>query len=209
MKLYTYWRSQATFRVRIAMNLKGLEAETVELDILKGDQFTDQYRRLNPQAVVPSLIDGEGPPLVQSLAILEYLEERYPEPALLPKDLRDRAYVRALALTLAADTHPFVTPRVRKYLEHELHVDAAARLQWMVHWMHAGLRAVEAHLVRDGRHGRCCFGDRPTMADLCLVPHIRSAQIAPDFDFAPYPIAMRIFEHCMSLDAFCSVAPAR
>jgi maleylacetoacetate isomerase len=209
MKLYTYWRSQATFRVRIALNLKRVSAETIELDILKGEQFSDQYRRLNPQTVVPSLIDGNGPPLVQSLAILEYLEERFPDPPLLPRDLRDRAYVRALALTLAADAHPFVTPRVRSYLENELHVDAPGRLRWMLHWMHAGLRAVETHLARDGRHGRNCLGDEPTMADLCLIPHVRSAQIAPDFDFAPYPIAMRIFEHCMSLDAFRSVAPAR
>lgn len=209
MKLYTYWRSQAAFRVRVALNLKELRADTIELDILKGDQSGDEYRKLNPQMVVPTLLDGEGPPLVQSLAILEYLEERYPEPPILPKDLRDRAYVRALAQALAADAHPFITPRVRNYLEHELNIDAPSRVKWMLHWMHAGLRTVEAHLSRDGRHGRCCLGDTPTIADLCLVPHIRSAQIAPDFDFSPYPISMRIFEHCMALTAFRSVAPAR
>ena len=207
MKLYAYWRSQATFRVRVALNLKGLKTETIELDIIKGEQFVDEYRQLNPQMAVPTLLDGEGPPFVQSLAIVEYLEERYPKPPLLPKDLRDRAYVRALAQSLAADAHPFVTPRVRKYLEHELHIDAPGRTRWMMHWMREGLRTVEAQLARDGRHSGCCLGDTPTMADLCLVPHIRSAQIAPDFDFTPYPISMRIFEHCMSLEAFRSVAP--
>jgi maleylacetoacetate isomerase len=210
MKLYTYWRSQATFRVRIALNLKGLHAQPVELDILKGDQFRDEYRQLNPQMAVPTLIDDDGsPPLTQSLAILEYLEERYPTPPLLPAGFRDRAYARALALALAADAHPFVTPRVRGYLERELHADRPAVIKWMLHWMMAGLATVEANLARDPRTAEFCIGNAPTLADLCLVPHIVSAKIFPDFDFSPYPTAMRIFERCMSLDAFRSVAPAR
>jgi hypothetical protein len=125
MKLYTYWRSQASFRVRIALRLKGVIAETVSLDLLKGDQFDASYRTLNPEMVVPTLLDGEGPPLVQSLAILEYLEEKYPQPPLLPMDLRARAHVRGLAQMLAIDAHPFIVPRVRKYLEQELHLDDA------------------------------------------------------------------------------------
>src|SRR5258705_9453766 len=117
MKLYTYWRSQAAFRVRIALRLKGVETELATIDIVRGDQFSAEYRALNPEMVVPTLIDGDGPPLVQSLAILEYLEEKYPEPPLLPRDVRARVHVRALAYTLAVDAHPFVVPRVRKYLE--------------------------------------------------------------------------------------------
>src|SRR5215475_4587578 len=123
MKLYTYWRSQAAFRVRIALRLKGLAADKVTLDLLKGDQFDADYHALNPEGVVPTLIDGEGAPLVQSLAILEYLDEKYREPALLPSDLRARAHVRALAQMSAMDAHPFIVPRVRKYLEQELHLD--------------------------------------------------------------------------------------
>ena len=114
MQLYSYWRSQATYRVRIAMRLKGLKADLITLDLLKGDQFKADYKKINPEAVVPSLIDGEGPPLVQSLAILEYLDEKHPNPPLLPKDLRARAHVRALAQMVAMDAHPFVVPRVRK-----------------------------------------------------------------------------------------------
>src|SRR3974390_3638194 len=123
MKLYTYWRSQASFRVRVALRLKGLVVETVWLDLLKGDQFAAAYRELNPEMVVPTLLDGDGPPLVQSLAILEYLEEKHPKSPPMPKDLRARAHVRALAQMLAMDAHPFIVPRVRKYLEQELHLD--------------------------------------------------------------------------------------
>jgi maleylacetoacetate isomerase len=143
MKLYTYWRSQASFRVRIALRLKGLVAELVSLDLLKGDQFDTTYRALNPEMVVPTLLDGDGPPLVQSLAILEYLEEKYPQSPLLPVDLRARAHVRGLAQMLAMDAHPFIVPRVRKYLEQELHLDEPAR---MMGWM-APLRHRRAKLV--------------------------------------------------------------
>ena len=156
MKLFSFWRSQATYRVRIALRLKGLKAEVATLDLLKGDQFDAAYRAINPQAVVPSLIDGEGPPLVQSLAILEYLDEKYPQPPLLPKDLRDRAHVRALAQMLAMDAHPLVVPRVRKYLDEELHLDEAARNAWQRHWMELSCQAFEDVLTRDGRAGQFC-----------------------------------------------------
>jgi maleylacetoacetate isomerase len=128
MKLFTYWRSQAAFRVRVALRLKGLAMEKVTLDLLAGDQFAQSYQALNPEGVVPTLIDGAGEPLVQSLAILEYLDEKYPDPPLLPKDLRARAHARAIAQLVAMDAHPFIVPRVRKYLEEELHVDEAARV---------------------------------------------------------------------------------
>ena len=121
MKLYTYWRSQASYRVRVALRLKGLVAETIALDLLKGEQFEHTYAALNPQMAVPTLLDGDGPPLMQSLAIIEYIEEKYPRPPLLPVDLRARAHVRALAQMVAVDAHPFIVPRVRKYLEAELH----------------------------------------------------------------------------------------
>src|SRR6266702_1681196 len=142
MKLYTYWRSQASYRVRIALALKGFKAETVTLDLLKGDQHEASYRALNPEMVVPTLLDGDGPPLVQSLAVLEYLDERYPQPPLLPTDLRARAHVRALAQMVAMDAHPFIVPRVRQYLEEALGADEPARAAWIRHWLDTGSRAI-------------------------------------------------------------------
>src|SRR5262249_37269937 len=168
MKLYTYWRSQASFRVRIALHLKGLVAETTSLDLLKGDQFDPTYRTLNPEMVVPTLLDGEGPPLVQSLAILEYLEERYPQSPILPLDLRARAHVRGLAQMLAMDAHPFIVPRVRRYLEQELHLDEPARMKWLRHWLDTGSRAVEDVLARDPRTGGLCHRAPSTRAGRCL-----------------------------------------
>src|SRR3954470_6468619 len=138
MKLFTYWRSQAAFRVRIALGLKGLAMEKVTLDLLAGEQFAQSYQALNPEGVVPTLIDGEGEPLVQSLAILEYLDEKYPDPPLLPRDLHARARARALAQMVAMDAHPFIVPRVRKYLEEELRIDEPARARWVRHWLDAG-----------------------------------------------------------------------
>ncbi len=208
-KLYTYWRSQASFRVRVALHLKGLEAELIPLDLLKGDQSAASYRALNPEMVVPTLIDGDGPPLVQSLAILEYLDEQYPEPPLLPADARARAHVRALAQLVAADAHPFVVPRVRKYLERELGLDEPTRKQWLQHWLDSGTRAVEALLARDARTGKFCFGDLPTIADICLVAHLTSAKMLYGADLSPYPTARRIYETCMQLDAFASTQPLR
>src|SRR6516164_506405 len=178
MKLYTYWRSQASYRVRIALRLKGLVAEVVSLDLLKGDQFEATYRAINPEMVVPTLIDGDGPPLVQSRAI---------------PDLRTRAHVRGLAQMLAMDAHPFIVPRVRKYLEQELHLDEPARMKWLTHWLDAGSRAIEDVLVRDPRTGQFCCGDRPTIADICLVAHLTSAKMLCGRSPAPYPTVRRIF----------------
>ena len=184
MKLYSYWRSQATYRVRIALRLKGVPIdELVTLDLIKGDQHASSYRAVNPEMVVPALLDGGGPPLVQSLAILEYLDEKYPQPPLLPKDLRDRAHVRALAQMLAMDAHPFVVPRVRKYLEQELHLDEPTRMKWIMHWLDLGSRSVEEVLARDKRTGRFCCGDQPTIADLCLVPHFVTAKMLVGREF--------------------------
>lgn len=207
MKLYTWWRSQASFRVRIALLLKGLDTQMIVVDLLQSGQFAESYRRINPEMVLPTLIDGDGPPLVQSLAILEYLEERYPDPALLPKDVRARAHVRALAQLVAVDAHPFVVPRVRKYLEQELSVDEARRMKWIRHWLDSATRVMEEQLARDSRTGRFCYGDTPTIADICLVPHVTSATMLYDCDFSPYPTVRRIFETCMKLDAFAKAQP--
>jgi len=194
MKLYTYWRSQASYRVRIALRLKGLVAEVVSLDLLKGDQFEATYRAINPEMVVPTLIDGDGPPLVQSLAI---------------PDLRTRAHVRGLAQMLAMDAHPFIVPRVRKYLEQELHLDEPARMKWLTHWLDAGSRSIEDVLVRDPRTGHFCCGDHPTIADICLVAHLTSAKMLCDRSPAPYPTVRRIFNACMDLEAFAVEHPLR
>src|SRR5262249_22063258 len=202
MKLYTYWRSHASFRGRIALRLKALDAQFVPLDLLKGDQFGGDYRALNPEMVVPTLIDGDGPPLVQSLAILEYLDEKYPQPPLLPADLRARAHVRGLAQMLAVDAHPFIVPRVRKYLEQEFHLDEHVRMRWLTHWLDAGSRAIEDVLARDPRTGHFCCGDHPTIADICLVAHLTSAKMLCDLSPAPYPTARRIFNACMEIEAF-------
>jgi maleylacetoacetate isomerase len=209
MKLFTYWRSQAAFRVRIAMGLKGLAIEKVTLDLLAGDQFEASYRNLNPEGVVPTLIDGEGQPLVQSLAILEYLDEAHPEPPLLPRDLRARAHARAVAQMVSMDAHPFIVPRVRKYLEEELRLDEAARGKWVRHWLDAGSRAVEEVLAKDPRTGKFCVGDRVTVADICLAAHLTSAKLFGGRDPNDYPVAGRIYANCMTIEAFADEHPLR
>ena len=209
MKLFTYWRSQAAFRVRIALRLKGLAMEKVTLDLLKGDQFDASYQALNPEGVVPTLIDGEGQPLVQSLAILEYLDEKFSDPPLLPSDLRARAHARAIAQMVAMDAHPFIVPRVRKYLEEELHVDEAARAKWVRHWLDAGSRAVEEVLTRDPRTGKFCVGDQVTIADICLAAHLTSAKLFGGRDPNDYPVAGRIYANCMAIEGFAAEHPLR
>ena len=207
--LYTYWRSQAAFRVRIALRLKGIAMEKITLDLLKGEQFAASYQALNPEGVVPTLIDGTGEPLVQSLAILEYLDEKYPEPPLLPADLRARAHARAIAQMVAMDAHPFIVPRVRKYLEQELGLEEASRARWVRHWLEAGSRAVEQVLAKDPRTGRFCVGDRPTIADICLAAHLTSGKLFGGRDPADFPTAGRIYQNCMQLEAFAAEHPLR
>ena len=209
MKLYSYWRSQASYRVRIALHLKGLKTEITTLDLIKGDQAVPAYRAINPEMVVPTLVVDNGPPLMQSLAIIEYLEEQYPQPALLPKGAKDRAHVRALGQMVAMDAHPFVVPRVRKYLEKELHLDEATRNQWIRHWMETATRSVEELLARDSRTGKYCLGDTPTVADLCLVPHVTSCKMLFGFDAAQYPTVARIVDHCMAQEAFSATHPLK
>ena len=183
--------------------------EKVSLDLLKGDQFAPDYQKLNPEGVVPTLIDGDGPPLVQSLAILEYLEEKYPEPPILPKDLRARAHARAIAQMMAMDAHPFMVPRVRKYLEQDLGLDEPTRVKWIRHWVDLASDAVEKTLARDPRTGKFCVGDQVTVADLCLAAHLTSAKCCSARDPSDYPNAGRIYATCMAMEAFASEHPLR
>jgi len=182
--------------------------EKVTLDLLAGDQFAADYQKLNPEGVVPTLID-EGAPLVQSLAILEYLDEKYPDPPLLPKELHARAHVRAIAQMVAMDAHPFIVPRVRKYLEEELRLDEASRAKWVRHWLDEGSRAVEAVLAEDSRTGRFCAGDQVTIADICLAAHLTSAKLFGGRDPNDYPVAGRIYANCMAIAAFADEHPLR
>jgi len=207
MQLYTYYRSQASFRVRIALNLKGLAHEDTFLHLERGDQFAADYKALNPQMVVPTLIDGDTK-LFQSLAILEYLDETYPEPPLLPKDPASRAWARGFALINIADSHPLIVPRIRHYLLDEWQVGQERMLGWIRHWLEAGLAAMEALLAEHKESGRLCHGERPTIADIGLVTQVTPARTF-DTDLAPYPRVMRIYENCMAIPAFADAAPAK
>jgi maleylacetoacetate isomerase len=209
MKLYSFWRSLATFRVRIALNLKGLAPEeVVNIDLMKGEQCKPDFCAVNPQMVIPALVEDDGRILFQSLAILEYLDEIRPEPPLLPKDPFDRARVRALALIVACDAHPLVVPRVRNYLEHELKLDEPTRLKWIRHWSNQALIALETHLSRDPQTGRYCHGDQITMADICLVTHATGAKLF-EVDLKPYPTVSRIVDECLRIDAFARAHPLK
>lgn len=207
LTLYTYFRSSASFRVRIALNLKGLSYETAPVHLVRdgGQQLLPEFRALNPDGVVPVLLDG-AQTLHQSLAIIEYLEEMYPTPALLPKAAPDRAQVRALALDVACEIHPLNNLRVLKYLKHELKVPEEAKNGWYRHWIELGFASLEKRLAASSLAGDFCFGDAPTMADCCLIPQIFNAQRF-DVDLSPYPAIRRIHAHCMTLDAFIKAAP--
>ena len=209
MQLYTYYRSQASFRVRIALNLKGLSHDDFFLHLERGDQFAPGYRALNPQMVVPTLIDGEAK-LFQSLAILEYLEEKYPEPPLLPprSDIAARAWVRGLALINIADAHPLIVPRIRHYLTDELHLDEAQMLGWIRHWLGAGLAAMEALLAEHRESGRFCHGEAPTLADIAVVTQVTPAKTF-GVDLAPYERVMRAYDSSMALPAFADAHPSK
>jgi maleylpyruvate isomerase len=207
VKLYTYYRSQASYRVRIALNLKGLQREDVYLHLEKGDQFAADYKALNPQMVVPTLIDGDVK-LFQSLAILEYLDEKYPEPPLLPADPAARAWVRGFALINIADSHPLIVPRIRHYLLEDLKLSQDQLLGWIRHWIGAGLAAMEALLAEHRESGRFCHGDTPTTADIGLVTQVTPAKTFGG-DLAPYPRVMRVYDSCMAIPAFADAQPAK
>ena len=210
MKLYGFWRSLASYRVRVALDLKGLQAEEISIDLLKGKQTAPDYLAVNPQGVVPALVpDDGGPPLFQSIAILEYLEELRPEPPLLPKDPRGRARVRGLSLIAAADGHPLITPRIRAYLEKEMRQDEAARNRWLAHWTMRALEAIEGHLAKERDTGRFCHGNTPTMADICLASQVIGALAYFNCDTRDVPTAMRIYNACMEIEAFAKAHPLK
>jgi maleylacetoacetate isomerase len=208
MKLYGFWRSLASYRVRAALGLKGIAAEEVSINLLKGVQHGDDYKAVNPQSVVPALVIDDGPPLFQSLAILEYLEETHPEPPLLPRDPRGRARVRGLSLIVACDGHPLIVPRIRDYLEREMHQDEAARNRWLQHWTLKALEALEAHLANERETGRFCHGDAPTMADICLAGQVFAAGYF-NAKITAMPTVTRIFDECMKIDAFDRAQPKK
>jgi maleylacetoacetate isomerase len=206
MKFFSFWRSLASFRVRIALNLKNLSTEIVFVDLDTNAHRTDEYRRVNPQMALPALTLDDGTVLFQSLAILEYLEEKYPEPLILPVDALGRARVRALALMVACEGHPLLVPRVRRYLDNELNLRDAQQAAWRRHWTVETLVALEGHLARDKATGRFCHGDQPTMADICMVGHVTVA-LTQGISLAPWPTAKRIFETAMALPAFATAHP--
>lgn len=208
MKLYGFWRSLATYRVRTALALKGVQAEQVSINLLEGKQHSAEYKALNPQSVVPALALDGGALLFQSMAILEYLEETYPNPPLLPRDPLGRARVRGLAQIVVSDGHPLVVPRIRGYLEKEMHQDEPARNKWLAHWTKAALEALEAHLAKEKETGRYCHGNAPTLADVCLASQVFGAKFF-NVDTAGAPTVMRVFGECLKIDAFDRSQPLK
>jgi maleylacetoacetate isomerase len=208
IKMYGFWRSAAAFRVRIALNLKRLAFEEEMIDLDAGEQNLPAYRAVNPQEVVPSVIIDGAPPMYESLAIIEYLDEIYRDPPLLPADARGRARVRALSLIWAADHHPLIVPRVRRYLAETLGVDEPGRTAWIRHWFAEGLRIGEARMAADAETGSFCHGETPTMADLCLMSQAMGAR-GFGIDLAVYPTVARIVDACLAQDAFARALPLR
>ena len=204
MILYDYFRSSAAYRMRIALNLKGLEAERRFIHLRKGEQRGAGYLEVNPQGLVPTLmIDGEA--FTQSLAIIEYLDEMHPQPALLPKDAKDRAWVRSIALAIACDIHPLNNLRVLKYLGREFQVDEAKRDDWYRHWVSDGFTALEARLAARPAD-RFCFGDTPTIADIFLVPQVANANRVST-PLEPFARIRAINAACLALPAFDRARP--
>ena len=208
IKLYNYFRSSASYRVRIALNLKGLPYEYLPVHLLKdgGQQLAPSFRALNPESLVP-VLDDDGEVLTQSLAIIEYLEETRPEPPLLPRDAAERAYVRGIALAIACEIHPLNNLRVLRYLVKTLGASEEQKNAWYRHWVEQGLASIEARLVAEQRNGRYALGDAVTLADVFIVPQIFNAQ-RMDCNLDAVPTVMGIFDSCMQLPAFVDAQPS-
>jgi maleylpyruvate isomerase len=209
MKLYTFFRSSASYRVRIALNLKGLAYEQIPIHLRRGggEQFTAAYKAINPQALVPALDDG-GQILTQSLAIIEYLDERYPKPPLLPSEPADRARVRSLALIVACEIHPIQNLRVLVHLKNNLKQSDDDLNLWARHWIDLGLSALEQTVASGPQRGRFCCNDNPTLADICLVPQLANARRF-GCDLSAYPTLLEIETACNTLPAFANAAPEK
>jgi maleylpyruvate isomerase len=205
-KLYSFWRSSAAFRVRIALNLKGVDYAVIPIHLNKhgGDQQSAEYADKNPNRLVPLFDDGKNS-IHQSLAIIEYLDEIHAEPALLPKVAVDRAWVRSLAMDIAIDIHPITNLRVLRYLIKQLGISKEDKDVWYQHWMHLGLESLEKQLLKDPRVGRFAYGDQPGLIDICLVPQLFNA-LSSQMDTICYPTLMRIFDECMKLPAFINAS---
>jgi maleylacetoacetate isomerase len=209
-ELFSFWRTSATYRVRVACNLKGIQPHEQNINMDAGEHRSPTFLKLNPMGAIPALIDhnkGAGStPLTQSLAILEFLEETHPQPPLLPKDPHARARIRALAGMLASDTHPLITPRVKKYLTTVGKFDDAAWRAWQVQWFTTGLQAFEQRLAGDPETGVFCHGDTPTMADICLASILVVMRVFK-VDVPDIPTVQRIMAACEKLDAFAKADP--
>ena len=209
MKLYSYFRSSASYRVRIALNLKGLPYETVPVHLVDGAQFLEEYRKLNVDALVPSLtLDDSQTTLTQSLAIIEYLEEVHPTPALLPSNALDRAWIRSMVLSIACDIHPLNNLRVLRYLVGDMKLYEDDKNRWYRHWVEQGLASIEQTLATDARCGKFCFGDTPSLADCFLVPQIANAQ-RMNCDISGLTTLIQINTNCLELDAFAAASPSQ
>lgn len=207
MKLYTYFRSSASYRVRIALALKGLTHDAQYVSLPKAEHQAAAFREVNVQGLLPALEEA-GHVLIQSLAIIEYLDERYPQPPLLPADPFDRAYVRAVSQIIACEMHPLNNLRTLKHIRRSFNLDEDGVNAWYRHWIAEGFDMLEGYLARERRSGRFCYRDAVTIADCCVVPQVFNAQ-RYNCDLKPYPGIMRIFDACMQLEAFASTQPAK
>ena len=207
MKLYTFFRSSASYRVRIALNLKGLTYEQAPIHLRRGggEQLSASYRAINPQALVPTLEDN-GRFLTQSLAILEYLNEKHPNPPLLPQDPADKALVRSMAMVIACEVHPIQNLRVLKHVKSTYELSDGQVNEWAQHWIDLGLSALEEMIAAQPKRGKFCFGDAPTLADICLVPQLGNAR-RYGCDLAQYPNVLSIEKTCLALSPFADAAP--
>ena len=205
MKLYTFFRSSASYRVRIALNIKGLNYEQIPIHLRRGEQLASSYKTINPQALVPTLEDN-GHLITQSLAIIEYLEERYPQPPLLPRDPADRATVRSMALTVACEVHPLQNTRVLNYLRNDLSHKEEEVTRWAQHWIGLGLEALEQTVASLPNRADFCFGHAPTLGDIFLVPQLSNARRF-GCDLTAFPNLVRIEANCLKLPAFVNAAP--